>query len=236
MKNVVLMALCLSFLWQCKSQPLITESNNIKEIENYLKTAHKDDQYRVFLKRKLISLKNAAWMKSGQGVPMAARPIVTEIPTNNSKSNFDKALYDRLLADAKMDQRARTINLLNELFTENSAESPDAIIMVRNQSDCDMILKIEGKKSYNLAIPSKGETSIVLNKDIYTFSGSLCDVKYQSSKDVNKNIIIVLQNPGVKSEENKNLIVQNSISKDSVNQSSEKKSSSAKQKKTKNKH
>lgn len=211
MKNVVLMALCLSFLWQCKSQPLITESNNIKEIENYLKTAHKDDQYRVFLKRKLISLKNAAWMKSGQGVPMAARPIVTEIPTNNSKSNFDKALYDRLLADAKMDQRARTINLLNELFTENSAESPDAIIMVRNQSDCDMILKIEGKKSYNLAIPSKGETSIVLNKDIYTFSGSLCDVKYQSSKDVNKSVVVVLQNPGFKPD----LIAENDLDKDS---------------------
>lgn len=192
MKNVVLMALCLTFLWQCKSQPHITESTNIKEIENYLKTAHKDDQYRIFLKRKLISLKNAAWMKSGQGVPMAARPIVTEIPTTNGTSNFDKALYNRLLADAKEDQRARTINLLNELFSENSAESPDAIIMVRNQSDCDMILKIEGKQSYSLAIPSKGETSIVVNKGDYNISSNLCDAIYNSKKQIKANLLLAL--------------------------------------------
>lgn len=192
MKKIALIVFCLSFLHACKSQPHITQSTNIKEIENYLKTAHKDDQYRVFLKRKLISLKNAAWMKSGQGVPMAARPIVTEIPTNSSKANFDKALYDRLLADAKEDQRARTINLLNELFSENSAESPDAIIMVRNQSDCDMILKIEGKKSYNLAIPSKGETSIVVNKGEYSISSNLCDAIYNSKKQITANILLAL--------------------------------------------
>lgn len=194
MKKSLLMMLCLGFLWQCKTQTDITQSTNIKEIENYLKTAHKDDQYRVFLKRKLVALKNAAWTKSGQGVPMAARPLVTEIPTSSKHSNFDKTLFDKLLSEAKSDHNSRTVTLLNELFSKNSPDSPDAIIMIRNQSECDMVLKIEGKKSYNLAIPSKGETSIVVNKGEYTISSNLCDAIYNSKKHINANILLALEN------------------------------------------
>lgn len=192
MKNNLLLLLCLSFLWQCKPSTNITQSNNIAEIESYLKSAHRDDQYRLFLKKKLVALKNAAWMKSGQGVPMAARPIVTDIPSPSNRSNFDKEFFNKLLAEAKVEHNSRTAKLLNELFANNSPDSPDAIILVRNQSDCDMILKIEGKQNYNLAIPSRGETSLIVNKGTYSISSNLCDAIYNSKKDIKNNLLLAL--------------------------------------------
>ncbi len=192
MKKSLFFIFCLGFLWQCAPKTNITQSNNIKEIEDYLRTANKDDQYRVFLKRKLIALKNASWMKSGQGVPMAVRPIVTEIPT--SKTNFDKELYEKLLAESNKGQTERTVKLLNELFSENTPDNPSAIVMIRNQSECDMILKIEGKQNYNLAIPSKGETSVVVNKGSYTISSNLCDAIYNSKKEIKNNLLLALNN------------------------------------------
>ncbi|WP_300668808.1 DUF6759 domain-containing protein [Soonwooa sp.] len=170
----------------------ITQSTDIKEIENYLKNAHKDDQYRLFLKRKLIALKNAAWMKSGQGVPMAARPIVTDLPTNPKSNKIDRELFNKLLSEAKTNQKKNTVNVLNELFNDSNPNSPTSIVLIQNKSVCDMILTLEGPKLYNLAIPANSDTSITVEKGTYKLQSNVCDAAYSSTKTITKGIVISL--------------------------------------------
>ncbi|MFN3020942.1 DUF6759 domain-containing protein [Chryseobacterium sp. TY3] len=170
----------------------ITQSTDIKEIENYLRTAHKDDQYRLFLKRKLVALKNAAWMKSGQGVPMAARPIVTNLPSNPKSKTLDRALFNKLMEEAKANEKQNTVQVLNELFKDPNTNESTSVVLIQNKSICDMILTLDGPKAYNLAIPANSDKSIVVEKGDYRLKSNVCDAPYESSKSISKGIIITL--------------------------------------------
>jgi hypothetical protein len=74
--------------------------------------------------------------------------------------------------------------------------SKEAVLLFRNNSDCNIILRIEGKNFYNLAVPAHGENFIILNKGSYTLNSNVCDVKYSSQKDIKKSIFVVIENPG----------------------------------------
>ncbi|MFW2134668.1 DUF6759 domain-containing protein [Chryseobacterium sp. TY4] len=199
MKNIICAA-GLALLASCSSannsssgkKYHITQSTDIKEIESYLNTAHKDDQYRLFLKRKLVALKNAAWMKSGQGVPMAARPIVTDLPSNPKTSKLDRALFNKLMEEAKADQKQNTVKVLNELFNNSNPNESTSVVLIQNKSICDMILTLDGPKAYNLAIPANTDKSIVIEKGDYKLKSNVCDAPYESSKSISKGIIITL--------------------------------------------
>jgi hypothetical protein len=176
----------------------ILKSTNTKEIEDYLKNAHPDDPKRAVLKPKLIALKNSNWTKGAKTAkPMEARPIMTEIPNRflrNSNSN-DAEEFKRLIAETSDQHKEKTVKLLNAMFDEDIT-SKEAVLLFRNNSDCNIILRIEGKDFYNLAVPAHGENFIVLNKGSYTLNSNVCDVKYASQKDIKKSIFVVIENPG----------------------------------------
>ena len=176
----------------------ILNSTNISETEEYISKAHPEDPKKKILKQRVIALKNAEWTKGRKDAkPMAARPIILEMP---SKSAFRKnpaeseALFKKLLAETPERHKEKTTKLLNAIFNQD-INSNEAILLLKNNSDCNMILEISGKRFYNLAVPAKSENSIVLEKDNYTLSGSLCDVSYKSEKNFNKSIVIILGNP-----------------------------------------
>jgi len=176
----------------------VLKSVNIKEIEEYLKNAHPDDPKRAVLKPKLIALKNSEWTKGAKTAkPMEARPIMTDIPNRflrNSNSN-DAEEFKRLIAETSDQHKDKTVKLLNAMFDEDIT-SKEAVLLFRNNSDCNIILRIEGKNFYNLAVPAHGENFIILNKGSYTLNSNVCDVRYSSQKDIKKSIFVVIENPG----------------------------------------
>jgi len=178
----------------------ILKSTNIKEIEEYLKNTHPDDPKRFVLKPKLIALKNSEWTKgASKAKPMEARPVMTDIPNRfmrNSSSN-DAEEFKKLLAETSDQHKDKTVKLLNAMFDEDITKK-EAVLLFRNNSDCNIILRIEGKDFYNLAVPAHGENFIVLNKGSYTLNSNVCDVKYSSQKDIKKSIFVVIENPGTK--------------------------------------
>lgn len=170
----------------------ITQSTDIKEIEDYLRFAHKDDQYRLFLKKKLIALKNATWMKSGQGLAMPPRTFTRNSYETANVKALDRVHFNKLLSEYKANQKQNTVNVLNELFNDSNPNSPTSIVLVQNKSACDMILTLEGPQSYDLAVPAKSETSITVVKGNYHLRSNVCEASYQSSKLITKGIVIAL--------------------------------------------
>jgi hypothetical protein len=194
----------------------ILKSTNINEIEEYLGKTHPEDPKKRILKQRIIALKNAGWTKGAKNAkPMEARPVFMELPDHSSKkinSETNQDIFKKLMAETSDEHREKTKTLLNNMFNEDINHN-EAVLLLKNNSDCDLVLEISGKKFYNLAIPAKGENFIVLNKDLYTFSGNVCDVKYQSSKDIRKSLVVVLKNPEPKSSNGKDLIAENGSNK-----------------------
>lgn len=196
----------------------ILKSKNITEIEEYLGKTHPQDPKKNILKQRVIALKNAEWTKGAKNAkPMEARPVFIELPdqlSSKKNSEANQEIFKKLMSETSEEHKEKTKKLLNTLFNEDITHN-ETILLLKNNSDCNLVLEISGKKFYNLAVPAKGENFIVLNKDSYKFSGKLCDVPYQSSKDISKGLIIVLQNPALQSDDNKNLIAENVLNKDS---------------------
>lgn len=190
-------------LFSCKSTSVknhslnILESTDIQEIENYLAKTHPDDPKRSVLKPKLIALKNAEWTKGKKDAkPMEARPIISEIPSDAiRRPNSEEAEeFKRLIASTSQEHKDKTVKLLNAMFNED-INSKEVILLFKNQSDCNLVLKIQGKDFYNMAVPAKGENFIVINKGAYTLTGNVCDVVYSSKKEINKSLFLTINNP-----------------------------------------
>jgi len=201
-KNWLLAVVFGLFIFSCASNPAneeILKSNNIQEIEKYLSQAHPEDPKRRILKQHLIAIKNAEWTKGRKDAkPMEARPLFFNLPDLASAKKNTEArdeLFRKLMTETPEEHQEKTVKLLNTLFNKD-INSNEVILLIKNNSDCNLVLEISGKKFYNLPVPSKGENSIVLNKDNYSLSGSLCDVMYQNKKEINKSFIMVLNNPG----------------------------------------
>lgn len=175
----------------------ILNTTDITKIEAFLKNAHPEDPRRSVLKPKLIALKNKQFTDGAKNAkPMQARPIITDIPNAVTKRpNSDEAEeFKKLMTETSDAHKDKTVKLLNQLF-DNDPSNKEAIILVQNNSDCNMIMRIQGKDFYNLAVPAKGENSIVIKKGDYNFASDICGSRYSSKKTVGKSMMIVLNNP-----------------------------------------
>lgn len=196
MLSCVIMAACRTASPEISSGNIL-ESKNIREIEEFLKTCHPDDPRKSVLKPKLIALKNAEWTKGGKTAhPMEARPVISEIPGHilKNSSSAEAEEFKRLIASTSAQHSEKTVKLLNAMFNEDIS-SKEVILLFKNQSDCNMIVRIQGKDFYNLAVPAKNENFMVINKGTYTLTSNVCDVIYTSKKEISKSLILTINNP-----------------------------------------
>lgn len=85
----------------------------------------------------------------------------------------------------------RRAAMLTHLFN-NDINKSEAYINIKNRSSCNLIVKISGKKYYNLTVPAKGENFILVDKGEYIMTTSVCDAKYSSVKKITQDIEIAL--------------------------------------------
>ncbi|MPS73138.1 MAG: hypothetical protein E2590_08285 [Chryseobacterium sp.] len=88
-------------------------------------------------------------------------------------------------------QAKNTAALLTSLFN-NNPNKKEAIVQIVNKSACNLVVKISGKKFYNLTVPSNGQNYILVDKGSYNMSTSICDAIYNQNKAITKDIIITL--------------------------------------------
>lgn len=89
------------------------------------------------------------------------------------------------------EENKRTAAMLTHLFN-NDISKNDAYINIKNRSSCNLIVKISGKKYYNLTVPARGENFILIDKGEYVLTTMVCDAKYSSLKKIDKDIEIAL--------------------------------------------
>lgn len=85
----------------------------------------------------------------------------------------------------------KTASMLTHLFN-NDPNDREAYINIKNRSNCRLIVKISGKKYYNLDVPAKGQNFIMIEKGDYVLTTMVCDAKYSSLKKITKDIEIQL--------------------------------------------
>ena len=195
---LLLTLFCGLLIFAQKKSTDILRSTNIVEIESFLKTAHPDDPRKRVLKPKLISLKNSSWMKRGSAPFATLKPVVKEIPRSvlKQKNNAESEEFRKLLVENSTNHQDKTVKILNQLFN-NDVSNKEAILLLQNNSDCNMIVRLQGKDFYNLAVPAHGENSIVLKKGEYVLKSNVCDIQYSSVKRIEKSTLVILNGPVV---------------------------------------
>ena len=172
-----------------KNSKNIIKSTDIQEIEAYLKTTHPDDPKKTVLKRKLVHLKNEQWTQGKHTAkPMEARPF-ENIPSHVSEAEE----FNRLILSNPQQHKDKTVQLLNTMFNEDIS-SKDIILLLKNETNCNLILRIQGKGNYNMAIASRGENFIVINKGSYTLTSNVCNNTYSSKKVITKGTLLTINN------------------------------------------
>ena len=89
------------------------------------------------------------------------------------------------------DKSKKTAAMLTHIFNDDPSDK-EAYINIKNRSNCRLIVKISGKKYYNLDVPAKGQNFILIDKGEYVLTTMVCDAKYSSLKKINKDIEIKL--------------------------------------------
>lgn len=139
-------------------------------------------------KRKLIAVINNNKFASQQ--TKVAKPSVKSINT----AKLSSAIKKDVAKDGTNDKHKRTADLLNHLFNSDPS-SKTAYVQIINRSKCNLIVKISGKRFYNLDIPAKNQNFILVDKGTYNLTTSVCDAKYSSTKNIGKDIVVTLNAP-----------------------------------------
>lgn len=85
----------------------------------------------------------------------------------------------------------KTANMLSHIFNHDPNDK-EAYINIKNRSNCRLIVKISGKKYYNIDVPAKGQNFILIEKGEYVLTTMVCDAKYSSLKKIHRDIEIQL--------------------------------------------
>ena len=183
MKNKLLLLILLvfsTFLFSQTSQELDKAmlSKDPSVIAEFIKK-YPNNKNTAFLQRKLNSM-------AGRG-NAAAKPSIQPLNTEKLEKQVEKSE-----AKGEPDAKAkRTAEVLTHLFN-NDPNKKDAYVLIRNKSECNLIVKFEGKKFYNLDVPKMGENYILVQKGTYRITTMICNAQYASVKNISQDIEINL--------------------------------------------
>lgn len=157
----------------------VEKSTDPQVIANFIKYNPNHPKTPAF-KQKLYSIITA-------GNSTAAKPTVAPLNTTKLKTEVKKDISK----GAQDEHTQKTVALLNHLFS-NDPNRKEAYVQIENKSKCNMIVKISGKKFYNLDVKAHDQNFILVDKGTYTLTTNVCDAKYSSVKTITKDIGITL--------------------------------------------
>lgn len=155
----------------------IIMANNSPEAKPTIKTLSEDKVKQMILDNN--SLNNSKTLAANTGTAAPERTVNYAAVGNSNK----KA--------GPSEQNKRTAAMLTHLFN-NDPMDKEAYINIRNRSKCNLIVKINGKKYYNLDVPANGQNFLLVEKGEYILTTMVCDAKYSSLKKITKDIEIEL--------------------------------------------
>lgn len=111
---------------------------------------------------------------------------------NTSVPVSEETEFRELMKKDAEDRKARAAEAVNQ-FLSDEPNDPKAAILFKNNSNCNIIVRISGKgKSYNLPVEKNNLNYIVLEKGSYQLKSNLCRAKYLTTKNLVESIEINL--------------------------------------------
>lgn len=165
----------------------VEKSTDAQVIANFIKYNPSHPKTAEF-KRKLFAVINNDKTPTQQA--RVAKPTVTAVNTTKLKNEIKRDVAK----NGTNTSHKRTEDLLNHLFNSDP-RSRTAYVQIVNKSKCNLIVKISGKRFYNLDVPANNQNFILVDKGSYSVTTSVCDAKYSSTKNIGKDIVITLNAP-----------------------------------------
>lgn len=193
MKNLTCLLLFFISVF-CYSQKVTLEqaekSNDLTVVSAFIK--QNPDHPRVpEFKRKMVAIMNNDLSSSQKKT--IAKPEIKPINKEEIKSDVKKSTGSGSKSSTSS-QNQKTADMLTHMFN-NDPNSKEAYVQIVNKSKCNLIVKISGKKFYNLTVPANNQNFILIDKGSYTLTSSICDAKYSSTKKISQDISITLNAP-----------------------------------------
>lgn len=85
----------------------------------------------------------------------------------------------------------KTADKLTRMF--NGQNSKDVYLTIKNMSNCPLVVRVAGQKTYTMEVAAQNSNLILVPKGKYTISTSLCGANYQSVKTLTENKEITLR-------------------------------------------
>lgn len=156
-----------------------------------------------YFKRKLIDIIMADNSPEAKPTitPMSKEKVekITKNPDLGNKSVASNSAPKRTVNYASVGSKKsepsaehkKTADYLSHIFNQDDSD-PNAYINIKNRSKCNLIVKITGKKYYNLNVPANGQNYVQVEKGEYVLTTMVCDAKYSSLKNIKKDIELEL--------------------------------------------
>lgn len=163
-------------------------ADNSPEAKPTIKPISKEKIEKIVKNNELNSGKTIA---ANTAAPTTAAATKPERTVNYASVGSAKSAGKTSSKAEPSEENKRTAAMLTHLFN-NDISKNDAYINIKNRSSCNLIVKISGKKYYNLTVPARGENFILIDKGEYVLTTMVCDAKYSSLKKIDKDIEIAL--------------------------------------------
>lgn len=158
----------------------VEKTTDMKVVAGFIKANPNHPKTPEF-KRKLFAMLN------GDNAAVA-KPKVEPI----SKPKMAATVRKDVRKDGEVSaENKKTAEILTHLLN-NDPSRREAFLQIKNLSNCNLIVKIAGKKFYNLTVPARNDNYILVDKGTYTITTSVCDAKYSSVKNVDKDLVLSL--------------------------------------------
>lgn len=165
----------------------VEKSSDPQVIANFIKF-NPDHPKTPEFRRKLFAVINNKKTPTQQA--KVAKPTIAPVNTSKLKNEVKRDVAK----NGTNAQHKRAEDLLNHLFS-NDPNGKSAYVVIKNKSKCNLVVKLNGKKFYNLTVPANNENFIKVEKGSYTVTTMVCDAKYSSTKSIGKDIVITLNAP-----------------------------------------
>lgn len=156
----------------------IVMANNSPEAKPTIKPISEDKIKQMVLDQNSLNKNKALASNAGSATPERTVNYASVTGASSKKSGTSE-------------QHNKTAAMLTHLFN-NDPMDKEAYINIKNRSKCNLIVKINGKKYYNLDVPANGQNFLLVEKGEYILTTMVCDAKYSSLKKINKDIEIEL--------------------------------------------
>ncbi|MFN4364241.1 DUF6759 domain-containing protein [Chryseobacterium hispalense] len=156
----------------------IVMANNSPEAKPTIKPLSEDKIKQMVIDNNNLNKGKAIAANAGSATPERTVNYASVAGTASKKSGTSE-------------QHKKTAAMLTHLFN-NDPMDKEAYINIRNRSKCNLIVKINGKKYYNLDVPANSQNFLLVEKGEYILTTMVCDAKYSSLKKINKDIEIEL--------------------------------------------